>query len=151
MSVVVATAAAMLTLPMVRAQGPRRLPASTTDGTVVPGRRGYIWHPSHLAAAPFVALVAVGPISALVVGILVAGLYSQVRGWSHRAAARRVERELPGALHDIARRLRAGDPAGLAFAEALGAAKGAVRALERCVSRSGNSTFRSALNTGSRL
>lgn len=126
-SVVVATTAAMLTLPMVRAQGPRRLPASTTDGTVVPGRRGYIWHASHLAAAPFVALVAVGPISALVVGILVAGLYSQVRGWSHRAAARRVERELPVVLHDIARRLRAGDPAGLAFAEALGAAKGAVR------------------------
>ena len=127
LSLVVSLGAAVLTLPAVVAQGPARLPRHVVAGSLAPERRGYLWRPWHLAVVPLVAWIAAGPVPALVLGIFVAGLQSQVRRWNHRAVARRVDAELPAVLHDAARRLRAGDPSGLAFAEALDATKGAVR------------------------
>ncbi len=127
MSLLVLLAAGLLTLPAVKAPGPVRLPQDATDGAVVAERRRYVWHPSHLALALFVAWIAAGTITAVVLGVVLMVVYSQVRRWNQRTAARRMENELPIVLHDIARRLRAGDPAGLAFAEALGATKGGVR------------------------
>ena len=127
LSLVVSLGAAVLTLPAVVAQGPARLPRHVGTGSLAPEQRGYVWRPWHLAVVPLVAWIAAGPVPALVLGILVAGLQSQVRRWNQRAVARRVEAGLPAVLHDVARRLRAGDPSGLAFAEALDATKGAVR------------------------
>lgn len=79
-------------------------PGSTTLAAIV---LGVVW----LAAGVEVA--------GLVVGLVVIG-HSQVRAWKRRAAARRLIDELPSLLHDIARRLRSGYPAPLAFAEVLG-------------------------------
>ena len=127
LSLVVSLGAAVLTLPVVVAQGPARLPRHVVAGSLAPEQRGYVWRPWHLAVVPLVAWIAAGPVPALVLGIFVAGLQSQVRRWNQRAVARRVEAELPAVLHDVARRLRAGDQSGLAFAEELDATKGAVR------------------------
>ena len=125
--VLVPLAAAGLTLPAVAVRGSARLPQRVAAGSVAGEQHGYVWHPWHLAAAPLMAWMVAGPILALLLGVLVAVLHSQVRGWNHRAAARRIDADLPAVLHNVARRLRAGDPPGLAFAEALRATRGAVR------------------------
>ena len=127
MSLLVSLGAAGLTLPALSARGPARLPQRVVAGSFVREQRSYTWHQSHLAVAPLLAWLVAGPILALVLGVLMVALHSQVRGWNQRAVARRIEGELPAVLHDVARRLRAGDPSGLAFAEALGATRGTVR------------------------
>ena len=120
-------AAVGLTLPAVHSHRPLRLPRRAVAGSEPRDQRGYVWRPLHLAAAPLAAWLVAGPTVALVLGVLVVGLYSQVRVWNQRAVVRRIEADLPAVLHDTARRLRAGEPAGLAFAEALGATRGSVR------------------------
>ncbi len=124
LSLVVPLVAAGLTLPLSQGRRPARVPSHAAAGALVRERRGYTWHPAHLAVAPLVVWIAAGWISALVFAVLVVVVRFQVRNQRQRAVARRLHEEVPLVLQDIARKLRAGYPAGLGFAEALGAARG---------------------------
>jgi Flp pilus assembly protein TadB len=64
-----------------------------------------VWHgPAAVAVAASLAMVA----------------RRELRRWQNRAADRRMADDIPNVLHDVARRLRAGYSAPLAFAEVLG-------------------------------
>lgn len=112
-------AAAVVTLPRRPLQRFRSLPFFPGSSSL---RRQPMGSGSTtLVAATFVVvwLAAGVEVAGLVTGVVIVGR-SQVRAWKQRSTARRLIDELPSLLHDIARRLRSGYPAPLAFAEVLG-------------------------------
>lgn len=111
---------ARMVLPLRRTAAPRALVAGRDDRSV-----GIV---NRLTSAPFqvlltltVALTIVRPRLGLTGVCAVLLTRWQWSGWRQRRRKRGLRQRIPGTLHDIARRMRSGYSAPLAFAEVLGA------------------------------
>ena len=113
-------AAAVVAFPRRSLRRSTRMPHGIDDATPVAEHRRALRNPALLVLIPFTTWFVAGPMMAAAVGGFVVVVRSQVRVWNQRLAARRIVNQLPSILHDVARRIRSGYPAPLAFAEILG-------------------------------
>lgn len=113
----IGVASGALTLPRRLFARPVRTPGSASSHDPPGGHR----RRAVLLAGPLILLIAWPGPAALPVGLVLAAVGRRhLRRWRQRTADRRLVEALPTLLHDIARRLRAGYSAPLAFAEVLG-------------------------------